>query len=270
MVAALVSGVLLSTALAAGGASRAGAATPGGPAGPGAAGRAVRVAGTPRLPSGAVVTGPTPASETVTSDLALKPLDPAALDAFVAAVSTPGSPEFRHYLTKDQFGPLFGPSAATIAGARSWLASEGLRVGTTSPDGLLIPVTGSVAAMERAFGVSVVDTHLASGRSARYVTSAPAVPPALAPEVQGLIGLSSVAMARPQIVPARAGGATRPRYGAGLPRPGVGSAFGGAHTPGRSGRHLYGSGGQRGLHGRCHRGGLRTEQPLRPRRDRKR
>ena len=208
MAAALVSAVLLSGVLAAAGSPAAGAATPG-PGGRGSPlGRVVRVAGTPRLPSGAVVTGPTPGAETVTADVALKPRDPAALDAFVAAVSTPGSPEFRHYLHKDQFGPLFGPSPDTVAAARSWLASEGLQVGTTSPDGMLIPVTGSVTGMEQAFGVSVVDTHLTSGRQARYVTSAPAVPSSIASQVQGLIGLSTVAMARPQIVAARAGGST--------------------------------------------------------------
>jgi hypothetical protein len=204
MAAALATVVVLSGVLGLT-TSPAGAAT-----GPGAGfGPAVRLAGAaPRLPSGAVETGPTAEAETVTTDLALKPRDQAALDAFVAAVSTPGSPEFRHYLHQGQFASQFGPATTTVAAVRSWLASAGLQVGATSPDGLLVPVTGSVAQMERAFGVSVVDTHLASGRQARFVTSTPVVPSDLAPDVQGLIGLSTVALARPQIVAAQPKGST--------------------------------------------------------------
>ena len=162
----------------------------------------VRVAGpAPVLPSGAVVTGPSDGAATVTADLALKPRDQGALDAFVTAVSTPGSPQYHQYLKAGQFGTVFGPDASTIDSARSWLASNGLQVGPTTPDGLLIPATGSVSQMEQAFSVAVVDTRLPSGRLSRYVASAPAVPASLAPSVQGVIGLSSVAEPSPQLVP---------------------------------------------------------------------
>ena len=77
------------------------------------------------------------------------PADPAALQAFVDAVSTPGSPQYRHYLATGQFAATFGPTAATVAAARAWLASVGLQVGPTSPDGLLIPVSGTAGQMEQ-------------------------------------------------------------------------------------------------------------------------
>jgi subtilase family serine protease len=179
------------------------------PAAAGAAPPMVRVAGTaPTLPTGAQITGPTGASTSITADLALKPRDPAALDAFVAAVSTPGSPNYHHYLGDGQFAAQFGPTTATIAAARAWLSSNGLQVGTASSDGLLIPVTGSVAQMEQAFDVSIVNTRLSGGRIARFADVPPAVPASLSASIEGVIGLSTVSQAAPQIVPGPTGGAT--------------------------------------------------------------
>ncbi|HEX7459568.1 MAG TPA: S53 family peptidase, partial [Acidimicrobiales bacterium] len=222
------------------------ATTVAGPAGASTAGPGpdahVRVGGrAPVLPFGAVVTGPSDGAATVTADLALKPRDQSALDAFVSAVSTPGSAQYHQYLKAGQFEPLFGPAASTIASARSWLASSGLQVGATSPDGLLIPATGTVSQMERAFSVSVVDTRLRSGRVSRYVGSAPAVPSSLVASVQGVIGLSSLAQPEPQIVkgPLTAGAGT------GSTSPTTGGGASGTIAPApraASGTHLVGPG----------------------------
>ena len=91
----------------------------------------------------------------------------------MAAVSTPGSPEYHHYLGAGRFASTFGPTSDTIASARAWVSSAGLRPGTTSPDGLLIPVTGTTAQLERAFDVSLVSARLADGRVARFAPEQP-------------------------------------------------------------------------------------------------
>ena len=119
----------------------------------------------------------------------------------MAAVSTPGSPQYRHYLAPGQFAGTFGPTAATLAFTRAWLSSLGLRVGTTSTNGLLVPVTGTVAQMDGAFAVRLVDARLRGGRVARASTTTPAVPSALAGVIGGVIGLSDVAEAHPQVRP---------------------------------------------------------------------
>jgi len=196
--ASLAATALIVTALAV--PANAGAAT--GPAGPsGPTGPSVRLAGgAPRVPEGAAIAGPTDARAGVTADVALKPRDPAALRAFVDAVSTPGSPQYHRYLAAGRFASLFGPSAAAVGAVRAWLASTGLHVGPTSPDGLLVPVTGTVGQVTRALSVSLVDTRLPSGRVARLSEEAPAVPSALAPTLAGVIGLSTVAQPQPQVV----------------------------------------------------------------------
>ena len=186
------------------------------------AGPAVRLAGpTPTLPAGSSVVGPSDASATVTVDVALSPRDPAALDAFVQAVSTPGSPEYHHYLAPGQFAARFGPTAATVASTRAWLTGAGLRPGTTSPDGLLTPVTATTAQLEQALDVSLVSARLADGRVARFTPQRPAVPSTLATSVVGVVGLSTVATPQPQLVPTVAGGSTASGPGPAGPTPAV-------------------------------------------------
>ena len=67
------------------------------------------------VPPGATLVGPAPTSTALPLDVTLKPRDPAALAAEVQAVSDPGSPDYRHFLTPTQFAPAFGPTPATIA-----------------------------------------------------------------------------------------------------------------------------------------------------------
>ena len=160
----------------------------------------VRMSGSvPVLPSGAHVVGPADDAATITADVTLNPPHQAELDAFAAAVSDPHSTRYRHYLTTRQFAAAFGPTPVTLAAVRAWLVSSGLDVGPVAPNGLMIPVTGTVATMGRTFAVPLVDARLADGRVARVATAAPLVPAALAADVGGVIGLSTVAVARPQI-----------------------------------------------------------------------
>jgi hypothetical protein len=215
-VATVLAGLSVSVALLVPpGASAAGAATPG-------PGPAVRLAGPAvTLPAGSAVVGPADASAPVTVDVALRPRDQAALDAFVEAVSTPGSSQFHHYLAAGQFASTFGPTAETIAATRAWLTSSGLQPGATSPDGLLVPVTGSTAQLEQALDVSLVSTRLSDGRVARFTPQQPAVPASLAPSLAGVIGLSTVATPQPQLVTTPAGRSTNSGGTPAGPVPGV-------------------------------------------------
>jgi hypothetical protein len=160
----------------------------------------VRLVGSvPVLPTGSKVIGTTDPTTPVSVDVSLKPRDPAALDAFITDASTPGSPNYRHYLSPGEFGPAFGPTVSTVAAVRSWLSSTGLQVGATDPGGLLIPVSGTAGQVAQAFGTSLVAARLPSGRVARNNTSPPAVPAALAGVLQGVIGLSTVVQPHAQI-----------------------------------------------------------------------
>jgi subtilase family serine protease len=188
--------VVLAAACTAGDPTPAGAAGVGG--GPSVSLRPA--GGAPTLPAGASVIGPSDTTATVSAEVSLRPRDPAALDAFVTAVSAPRSPQYHHFLAPGRFASLFGPAPATIRATRAWLSATGLQVGATSSDGLLVPVSGPVATVQRALDVSLVETRLPGGRVARFTRDAPVVPATLAPSVQGVIGLSTVARSQPQLV----------------------------------------------------------------------
>ena len=152
------------------------------------------VAGGPeRLPAGTEAVGAPAGDSTLDVEVALRPGDPGALAAFDQAVTTPGSPTFRHFLGPGEFGPRFGPAPAAVSATRSWLAAAGLTVGRTARDGLLIPVSGSAAALGRAFGVGFGLERLPSGRIVREPTARPEVPAGLAPAVAGIVGLGDLA-----------------------------------------------------------------------------
>src|SRR5215471_2127255 len=58
-----------------------------------------RVGAAPALPLGARIVGSAAAATQMHVTVTLEPRDPAALQAFADAVSTPGSPQYRQYIT---------------------------------------------------------------------------------------------------------------------------------------------------------------------------
>lgn len=154
---------------------------------------------------GATSLGPLASSTALDLRVVLQPRDPAALARFVAAVSTPGSPEYGRYLAPGQFASRFGPTAAAVATVRSWLRAAGLTPGPLSANGLLLPVRTDAARAEQAFGTGLDRVRLASGRVAFANTSGVTVAGAVAHDVQAVVGLDDVAVARPQLVAHAAG-----------------------------------------------------------------
>ena len=156
-------------------------------------------ASAPRLPRDTTALRAVPDTTAIRADVVLKPRDPGALEAFDHAVSTPGNPNFRHYLAPGDFDAAFGPAPSVTASVRGWLAGQGLTVGATSPDGLLVPVRGTAAQMGQAFDVGLEEYRLPTGRVARAPTEAPLVPSALADDLYGVVGLDDVNLQVPQL-----------------------------------------------------------------------
>ncbi len=124
--------------------------------------------------------------------IVLKPRDPAALAAYAAAVSTPGSPVYRRYITPAQFARRFGPSPATAAAVAASLRAHGLLPGRRSANGLSFTVRAGAGSVERAFALSFARFALPGGRTAVLNTLAPAVDAPIAGALQGVLGLSSL------------------------------------------------------------------------------
>jgi len=145
------------------------------------------------------------ASGTVNAKVYLAPSNETALAQKVAAVSTPKSSGYRHYLTARQVRQEFAPSAAEVSSVRQWLTSAGLsvtRVSAASPAGAYIAVRGSVAAASKAFGVSFGTYRGPGGRAARAPESAATAPSAVASSVLAVAGLDTAKSAiKPALPP---------------------------------------------------------------------
>ncbi len=71
-------------------------------------------------------------------------------------IYNPASPNFHHYLTRDQFTASFGPSKEDYQKVTDFAKSHGLVVQKTHPNRTLLDVSGSVADIEKAFHVRLL------------------------------------------------------------------------------------------------------------------
>jgi subtilase family serine protease len=150
-----------------------------------------------RLPASSLALGSLSSAAALHVTVALEPRNAGQLSSMATAVSTPGSPLFRHYLSVAQFAQRFGATDAQIAAVKSALAAAGLQVGNAEANHLTMPVSGTAAQVEKAFSVSLVQVRLASGRVAYANTTAPTLPSTVASAVQGVVGLNNLVRLQP-------------------------------------------------------------------------
>jgi subtilase family serine protease len=163
----------------------------------GAAPSAARVtlsAALPTLQTGAIVQGPLASTQHLSADVVLSLRDQSVLSTLIQDVSTPDTPDYRHYLAPGQFAAQFAPTAATVASVRAWLSHEGLSVGTTDSDGFVIPVSGSAGDLSSAFDTTLSQVALPSGAESFLNTTALSVPAALAGTITNVTGLNGSAL----------------------------------------------------------------------------
>ena len=187
----------------------------------------------PPIPAGALRFGAAPPAQVLHLDVALAGQNPTGLAQAVAAVSTPGSPDYRQYLTSAQFAAEYGPSPAEVSQVSSALRAEGLTVGTPRPGSTLLPVSGTAAVVSAAFATPLESVQAPDESPSLVNTASPQIPAALAGSVTAVVGLDGLlqehAMVRPAPASTRAAGGSTPApsaaAGGGTPAP---SAAGGA------------------------------------------
>src|SRR5579875_1434952 len=81
----------------------------------------VSVGNAARLPRGARVHGAVAAAHRMRVTIGMASRDPLGLKAFSDAVTTPGTPQYGHFLTVHRFAQRFGASDAAIARVRAAL-----------------------------------------------------------------------------------------------------------------------------------------------------
>ena len=144
-----------------------------------------------------VTLGATDPNTALQFDFVLRQPGKATIDAFLAALNNPKSPDYHRYLTPAQFGARFGLDDAAIGRLRSALEAAGLQVSTVEPQRTLLHAQGTVSAVERLLGIGMQDRQTADGTRFHAPTGEPQIPATLRDAVTGVTGLSD----RPDVHP---------------------------------------------------------------------
>ena len=158
--------------------------------------------------------------------------DQRGLSNFLAQIYDPAGPNFRHYLTPEEFTERFGPTEADYAAVVQFAQTNGLTVTATHGNRLLLDVNGPVANIQRAFHLTLhTYQHPTEARDFYAPDAEPSVDATL--PIADVSGLNNFARPHPRVV---RGGATNPS--AALPKTGsapdgtfMGNDFRAAYLP---------------------------------------
>jgi len=114
----------------------------------------------------------------------------AKLRQFALAVSTPGTAQYRHFLTPSQYFQRFGTTSGTVSAVKAWLTGAGLRVTSVEQHNRYVEVAGNVAAAEAAFGVPI-DRYRHNGLTVQAPTGALSAPTNVASSVLAVLGVDT-------------------------------------------------------------------------------
>jgi len=128
-------------------------------------------------------------SSAVNFQVVLNLRDKSGAQALVQSVSTPGSANYRHYLTAAQWEAQFSPTQDQVDQVTSWLRSQGFSVGTVSKDRTTIAASGTAAQVESAFGTNLQNYKL-GGQTVRMASTNLSVPSSLSGVVAGTMGVN--------------------------------------------------------------------------------
>ena len=111
-----------------------------------------------------------------------------ALQAAAKAVATPGSSSYRKYISAAQYHAQYDPASATVDAVTGWLSGAGLKV--TDQNSRYVDVSGTVAAAQKAFGVSIA-SYKHDGDTVQAPTGALNAPVEVAPAILAVTGVDT-------------------------------------------------------------------------------
>ena len=113
------------------------------------------------------------------------------LQSYLQSVQNPDSPEFRKFLTPEEFGRRYGPSDADLARIEQWLRGHGFSVAGVNKGRTEIEFSGNVGQIQQTFHTSIHKFNL-GGEEHWANVSDPLIPAALGPVVAGVASLNDV------------------------------------------------------------------------------
>lgn len=114
--------------------------------------------------------------------------DSAAAEAFARAVSDPKSASYRKFISPSQYAARYAATTSDVAKVTAWLRSQGLKPGKVSPTRSYISVTGSTAAVQKAFATKIT-SYKSGTRTFTAPSTSVSVPANVSAVVAGVVGL---------------------------------------------------------------------------------
>jgi kumamolisin len=130
--------------------------------------------------------------------LFLKVRNPDKLESFINDTVSAGNPQFRRFLTVEQFTARFSPSADEVRQVVAQLTAAKIDVTEISANRLSLKASGTVDALNKYFGVELHD-FARSGRRYHAPVTLPQIPKAVNGVVLAVTGLNSESLYRPKL-----------------------------------------------------------------------
>ena len=141
--------------------------------------------------------GPTDPNQQLQLSISLRLRNEAELDMMLTAITDPGSPQYQHYITAEQFKQRYAPMPEQVQQVVAFLQGQGLTVKSTSPNNTLVNVTCSVVQAEQAFAVQINNYQF---KSHTFYANAdePSVPASISSIILSIGGLDNAAKGHPE------------------------------------------------------------------------
>lgn len=133
-------------------------------------------------------TGRVPASRRLSFHVVLGLRDRKRAKTLAKRVSDPRSDSYREFVSAAEFRRRYSWRQSEIVPVKRWLRGRGLSVGAPTPNGVLLPATGTAADFERAFGTQL-GAYRAAGQELVAPTAPLSVPRRISHVARGTIGV---------------------------------------------------------------------------------
>src|SRR5580658_4652950 len=123
--------------------------------------------------------------------LAVQPPHMAEEEEFLKEIETIGSPNFRKFLTAEEWNERFSPSVDDEQNVVDWAQSQGLTVTHRFPNRLLVDVEAPVGVIEKAFRITI-NSYMFGDEVDFSNDLDPQIPASLSNVLSAVLGLNSI------------------------------------------------------------------------------
>jgi subtilase family serine protease len=168
----------------------------------------------PAQVASATLMGPHQAApgEQFTVDLLMAMNNQSQMHTLMGELYDPQSSLYHHWLQTGEFDARFGPTASQVAAAKSFLTGAGLTLVSDNTSAFLLEAQGSLAKIEAAFHVSIMDYHSSDGSTFFSNSTYVQIPISLSGIIQGVLGLNNISVPPPL---SQSSGKSTPNFGGG-------------------------------------------------------